>query len=57
MFYATLQSYISSDLLLWFSTGIILPGVYDDGQLWKALKALIPVHVGCSYGTISFALS
>ena len=32
-------------LLLWFPTGIILPGVYDDGQLWKGLKALIPVHV------------
>ena len=26
-------------------TGIILPGVNDDGQLWKALKALIPIHV------------
>ena len=26
-------------------TGIMLPGVNDDGQLWKALKALIPIHV------------
>jgi hypothetical protein len=28
--------------------GIILPGVNDDGQLWKALKALIPIHEGGS---------
>jgi chromosome segregation ATPase len=26
--------------------GIVLPGVMDEGQLWKALKALIPVHEG-----------
>ena len=37
--------------LLWVSTGIILPGVYDDGQLWKTLKALIPVHVSLVLNT------